>query len=279
MRLVCILLVVAIGCAGCVPLNKKPDFSWEPIFVEAPRDGKPFLSNQLLSQIEKELISLENAMDFAEIEARAESVSQLRSLYGGYLLHKEQLRCAERDNATAFTDKLQVISDLKAIEGYMLNKKEGFKLPALEAAARFDEAVRGFEGEFLNLSQQEATSVEMASFLMGREVEGLHILVAAGLLALYWWYKRFFENWNSQFLTYVLVGVGSVFLAFPIILSFYLSDYRYRLWIIQGPAPFDKMGGGPFLIGKAISWLIIGFGLIIVGLQLRLHADKKSKSG
>ncbi|NLW17000.1 MAG: hypothetical protein GX033_05045 [Firmicutes bacterium] len=80
-------------------------------------------------------------MDFAEIEARAESDSQLRSLYGGYLLHKEQLRSAERDNATAFTDKLQVISDLKAIEGYMLNKKEGFKPPALEAAARFDEAV------------------------------------------------------------------------------------------------------------------------------------------
>ena len=68
------------------------------------------------------------------------------------------------------------------------------------------------------------------------------------------------------------------FLAFPIILSFYLSDYEYRLWIIQGPDPFDKMGSGPFLIGKAISWLLIGFGLIIIGLQLRLHADRKNKS-
>lgn len=42
----------------CAP-KQETRFSWEPIFVEAPRDGKPFLSNQLLSQIEKELISLE----------------------------------------------------------------------------------------------------------------------------------------------------------------------------------------------------------------------------
>jgi hypothetical protein len=110
-------------------------------------------------------------------------------------------------------------------------------------------------------------------------VEGLFLVVAAGLLALYCWYKRFFENWGSKFLTYALVGVGSVFLSFPIILSSYLSDYNYRMWIVQGPDPFDKMGSGPFLIGKATGWLIIGFGLIIIGLQLRLRADKRSKSG
>lgn len=152
-----------------MPLNKEPDFSWKPILVEAPRDGKPFLSDQLLNQIEKELIGLENAMDFVEVEARAESDTQLRSLYGGYLLHKEQLKAAKSDNATAFTDKLQVISDLKAIKGYVHNKGEGFKLPALKAAARFDEAVKGFEEEFLSLSQQEAISVEMGSFLMEAE--------------------------------------------------------------------------------------------------------------
>lgn len=152
-----------------MPRNKEPDFAWEPIFVEAPSEGKPFLSEQLLSQVEQELTSLENSMDFAEIETRAESDPQLRSLYGGYLLHKEQLKSVERDNATAFADKLQVISNLKAIEGYMLDKQEVFISPALDAAARFDEAVRSFEAKFLNLSQQEATSVEMASFLMGAE--------------------------------------------------------------------------------------------------------------
>ena len=71
---------------------------------------------------------------------------------------------------TAFTDKLQVISDLKAIEGYILIRKRVSSCLPGEAAARFDESGRGFEGEFLNLSQQEATSVEMASFLMGQNV-------------------------------------------------------------------------------------------------------------
>lgn len=106
----------------------------------------------------------------------------------------------------------------------------------------------------------------------------MYIIVAAGLFALHWWYKRCFENWNCQFLTYVLVGVGSVFLSFPIILSSYLSDYDYKMWIIQGPDPFDKMGSGPFLIGKAVGWLIIGFGLIICGLQLKLRAEKKRRN-
>lgn len=101
------------------------------------------------------------------------------------------------------------------------------------------------------------------------------LVVAAGLFAVYLWYKRVFVNWNSQVLTCALVGLGSVFLSFPIILSFYLSDSDYRMWIIQGPDPFDKMGSGPFLISKAIGWLVIGFGLIIIGLQLKLWADKK----
>lgn len=105
----------------------------------------------------------------------------------------------------------------------------------------------------------------------------MYLVVAIGLFVLYSWYKRQFKNWNSQFLTYVLVGVGSVFLSFPIILSSYLSDYDYRMWIIQGPDPFDKMGSGPFLLGKAAGWLIFGFGLIILCLQLKLRADKKSK--
>ncbi len=108
-------------------------------------------------------------------------------------------------------------------------------------------------------------------------MEGLYLVVAVGLIALYYWYKRFFEGWNSQFLTYVLVGIGSVFLSFPIILEAYLSNYDYRMWIIQGPDPFDKMGGGPYLLSKAAGWLIIGFGLIIIGLQLKIRADKKSK--
>lgn len=106
----------------------------------------------------------------------------------------------------------------------------------------------------------------------------MFLVVGVGLFALYCWYKRLLENWNCQFLTYVLVGVGSVFLSFPIILSSYLSDYDYKMWIIQGPDPFDKMGSGPFLIGKAVGWLIIGFGLIIIGLQLKLRAERTSKS-
>lgn len=34
----------------------------------------------------------------------------------------------------------------------------------------------------------------------------MYLVVAIGLFVLYSWYKRQFKNWNSQFLTYVLVG-------------------------------------------------------------------------
>lgn len=168
-RLLCILLSIAVGFTGCTPRNKDFNPSWSTIFVEAPRQGKPFLSDRLLSKVDLELDRLENALDFTEIEARAESDSQLLSLYGGYLLHKEQVKSVERDNAVAFTDKLEVISDLKSIEGYILGNHEGFISPALEAAASFDEEVTGFEKRFLSLSQQEITSVETAIFLMGAE--------------------------------------------------------------------------------------------------------------
>jgi len=101
------------------------------------------------------------------------------------------------------------------------------------------------------------------------------LVVLVGLLIVFGWFRRFLPTWKSDFLALLLFGIGLVVLSWPVIVSHYLSIYEYRLWIIQGPAPFDSMGGGPHMLGKYLFWIVIGFGMIVASLQTKRRSLKK----
>ena len=98
-----------------------------------------------------------------------------------------------------------------------------------------------------------------------------------GLWVILGWFKKFVPTWKRDFLTLLLFGMGSVFLSWAIVVSHYLSINKYRVWIIQGPAPFDQMGGGPYMLSKYIGWMILGFGLIVMSLVKLRSQDKRTK--
>lgn len=101
------------------------------------------------------------------------------------------------------------------------------------------------------------------------------IIILAGLLIILGWFRRFLPTWKSDFLALLLFGVGLVFLSWPAILSYYLSVTEYRLWIIQGPAPFSSMGGGPYMLWKYLFWIGLGFGMIVASLQIKRKSTSK----
>lgn len=107
----------------------------------------------------------------------------------------------------------------------------------------------------------------------------LLIVVIVGLYAVLAWYKKRIPIWRSEYLSLLLFGGGLVLLSWPVLLSYFLGIDTYRLWIIQGPDPFDKMGGGPYMLGKYIGWMIIGFGLIVWSLQVKLRSINANKKG
>lgn len=172
-RLVCILLIIAFVCGGCASSPKIASYSWEPIVVTSPKPGKPFLSDQLIEQTDLIIADIEESLDYAEIETKAEADLVLRGLYGTHMMHSGNLKVAaskaKRNNAMVYGDSLDIISNLKSIEGRLLMEQKDFVSPALSAADRFDETVGNFENMFLKLSQQEKTSVELVAFLMGAE--------------------------------------------------------------------------------------------------------------
>lgn len=95
------------------------------------------------------------------------------------------------------------------------------------------------------------------------------LVVLVGLLSILGWSSRFLPSWKSDFLVLLLFGTGLVVLSWPVILSYYLSVAEYRLWIIQGPAPFSSMGGGPYMLWKCLFWIVIGFGMIAASLHMK----------
>ncbi len=105
------------------------------------------------------------------------------------------------------------------------------------------------------------------------------VVVLVGLMIILSWFRRFLPTWKSDFLALLLFGIGLVVLSWPAILSHYLSIGEYRLWIIQGPAPFDSMGGGPYMIAKYLIWIVIGFGMIIAALQTKRRSLNRQTNG
>jgi len=64
-------------------------------------------------------------------------------------------------------------------------------------------------------------------------------------------------------------GVGTLFLVSPIALNWFIhGDYDRYIWIIKGPEPFNRFGGGPFQLYLYIS--LIACGAILVALSGKL---------
>lgn len=74
----------------------------------------------------------------------------------------------------------------------------------------------------------------------------------------------------QEFLFRILLGLGALFVISPVALYWFIhgSQERY-IWMINGPYPFDHLGGGPFQLFAYIGLLVFGTGLLVVGLVIR----------
>lgn len=60
-------------------------------------------------------------------------------------------------------------------------------------------------------------------------------------------------------------GFGAVLIASPLALYWFIhGDYDRYIWIINGPAPFDSFGSGPFQLWMYIVLIICGAFLMVL---------------
>jgi hypothetical protein len=68
----------------------------------------------------------------------------------------------------------------------------------------------------------------------------------------------------------VLIGLGLVLIISPIVLYWFIhGNYERYIRIINGPFPFNSLGGGPFQIFVYSGLFIIGIVFIFIGFILR----------
>ena len=80
----------------------------------------------------------------------------------------------------------------------------------------------------------------------------------------------------SDITTSILFGAGIIFLISPFLLYQWIhSDYERYLWIIGGPDPYSKFGGGPYQLIMYLSLLLIGITLLLSPFLLKRVYDKK----
>jgi hypothetical protein len=57
----------------------------------------------------------------------------------------------------------------------------------------------------------------------------------------------------------LFLGFGILLVAFPIFFYWFIHGDRDRyVWIIQGPAPFNQFGSGPFQLSIILISLLLG---------------------
>lgn len=60
-------------------------------------------------------------------------------------------------------------------------------------------------------------------------------------------------------MTSVFFGVGIIFLVSPFLLYQWIhGDYERYIWIINGPDPYNKFGGGSYQLIMYLSLFLIG---------------------
>ena len=67
-----------------------------------------------------------------------------------------------------------------------------------------------------------------------------------------------------------LLGLGAVtLLLLPCLYWLIHGDAERFQWIIRGPAPFNNLGSGPYLLWLGLAIFLSGLGMILSGLALR----------
>lgn len=80
---------------------------------------------------------------------------------------------------------------------------------------------------------------------------------------------------------YALQGIGISLVMSPLFLYWWIhGDYQRYLWIISGPSPYDKFGGGPYQLALSFGLFLAGalITFAVVMMQKRLlaaSADRK----
>ncbi|MBK5252725.1 MAG: hypothetical protein JJE29_08865 [Peptostreptococcaceae bacterium] len=65
-------------------------------------------------------------------------------------------------------------------------------------------------------------------------------------------------------------GLGAVLIASPLALYWFIhGDYDRYIWIINGPAPFDSFGSGPFQLWMFIGLIVCGFFFMALSGRLK----------
>lgn len=74
----------------------------------------------------------------------------------------------------------------------------------------------------------------------------------------------------------LLLGLGAIHIAaVPGSWYFIHGDSERYQWIIRGPAPFDQFGGGPYQLFLYGGLAVIGIGMCVTGLWLRLGLQRR----
>ncbi|MCL5039203.1 MAG: hypothetical protein M1299_05170 [Firmicutes bacterium] len=69
-----------------------------------------------------------------------------------------------------------------------------------------------------------------------------------------------------------LLGFGITLILLPFFLfTWLMGSYERYIWIISGPKPFSMFGSGPFQLAATTLLVLTGYGLIALGLAIRLR--------
>ena len=78
--------------------------------------------------------------------------------------------------------------------------------------------------------------------------------------------------------------LGSVFVgngvSLPVVVLLFLAwmrDPRHYSWVISGPYPLDRLGGGPFQLWTAILGVVFGCTFLSLGLIIRSYASSSPR--
>ncbi len=69
----------------------------------------------------------------------------------------------------------------------------------------------------------------------------------------------------------VAFSVAAASLATIVYLDLLAADHERYVWLINGPAPFDQFGSGPFQLGLHVAFALAVSGFTLAGLALLLR--------
>ncbi len=87
--------------------------------------------------------------------------------------------------------------------------------------------------------------------------------------------QQFLKRRICDFLVFALLGFGIILVTSPLLLYWWIhGSYERYIWIISGPAPYDKLGGGPYQLFVCAALFFIGILLIGIALILKRLCKK-----